>query len=161
MVIPEVGVASETNLSSGRRYVLGYKTTQEGADYYRVNARLFPLTADGWGEAWGEFERLEPENAAAYRAKVPSGDTMQAGKTVQQTLAVHPSTAHAGTVDGWSYIFGGGLIEVVGLILAFVAAAPWNAVGGIAAFIGAALTLIGVIAEGVKLGLRDRPQPRI
>ncbi len=58
--------------------------------------------------------------------------------------------------DGWFYILVGVPVLISGLLLRSSTEAPETVVGAILALFGAVITLIGVIAEGVRLGLRGR-----
>jgi hypothetical protein len=153
----------QSTIRIGERYVLGVDLPRKGPSSYYVarngfwamrDVRRFPMTAQGWEEAWQEFVRLEPLAAQAYSADVARA----AGRTADPPPSEQPGRSDPGDdlSEGWSYIIAGTLIAIFGLALFFTGNTAVAVFGNMLVYVGAVVTLIGAIAEGVKLGMRQR-----
>lgn len=147
-------------LQSGSNSTLGIKLRSRGKGFYFLAARgalrrygrRFPLTEEGWAEAWTAFAGEDPAGAARYLASLDPGSAAPA-----------PS---AGTVgrrdalddDGWLWVLLGGIGWLGGAALVYEGI---RHVTGAMVLIGAALLFAGLVAalygvaiEGIRLARR-------
>lgn len=150
-------------LQSGSTSTLGIKVRSPDKAFYflaargalRRYARRFPLTEEGWVAAWTAFAAEDPTGAALYRSSL---DPRPAAPTGASGVAVAARGSGADMSEGWLYILGGGFGWVIADVVIYegvrhLSAAP-VVIGAVLAFLSIVVTMIGVIAEGIRLARR-------
>ena len=99
----------------GQRYTLGWHNTRKDGPCFVV-ARLgvigdkvldrFPLTADGWAQAWAALVKLDPNGAQAVAKKIQGRLTADAAHAaeMERQAQVHQAFASAGGATVFSML---------------------------------------------------------
>jgi hypothetical protein len=150
-------------LQTGSTSTLGIKRKSRDNAFYFLAAqgalrrygRRFPLTEDGWVAAWTAFATEDPEGAALYRDSLNPSLARPAGAS---GAAVAATGSGADISEGWLYILSGGAGWVIADVVIYEGARHLSAapmvIGGVVGFFSIVVTLIGVIAEGIRLARR-------
>ena len=148
-------------LQTGSNSTLGIKVKSRGNAFYFLAARgalrrygrRFPLTEEGWVDAWTAFVSEDPAGARLYR------DSLKPGPR-RSTL---PPGAAAGNgadlnIDGWGLVLVGGVGWMSAAALAYEGMLHVSAmlvlIGGALAFCSMVATFFGVVVEGIRLARR-------
>lgn len=147
-------------LQSGSNSTLGIKLRSRGKGFYFLAARgavrrygrRFPLTEEGWADAWTAFASEDPAGAARYLASLDPGSAAPARSTGTVSRRDAPDD------DSWMWVLLGGMGWLGGVALVYEGL---RHVSGIVVLIGAALVFCGLVAalygvaiEGVRLARR-------
>ena len=161
MARPSPRSFGDVPLQSGSSRTLGIKVRSRDTAFYFLAARgalrrygrRFPLTEEGWLQAWTTFAAEDPVGAALYRDSLDAGSSGPA-----RSAGAVASGAGEVADDGWMWVLLGGIGWICAVALGYQgirhASTMLVLLGGALAFCSLVATLFGVVAEGIRLARR-------
>ena len=157
---PSPRAYGDVPLQSGDSHTLGIKVRSRDKAFYFLAARgalrrygrRFPLTDEGWLEAWTAFTAEDPAGAARYR------DSRSTSSPEPARSAAASAGGADGIFDGWMLILTAGIGWLGAVALGYEGIRHGSTMlvllGAALAFCSLVATLFGVVAEGIRLARR-------